>query len=95
MTGRPGWPCRTFQIQNRRKPLRCQATTVSGLTMASAERESLQMRESQTHNRRSTEVNSGDFSQIPEAHQFAGAEPGSPAEGQHAHGRSKTELRKV
>jgi hypothetical protein len=20
MTGRPGWPCRTFQVQNKRKP---------------------------------------------------------------------------
>jgi len=57
MTGRPGWPCRTFQVQKRRKPLRCQARTVSGSTMASAERQSLQMRESQTHIRRSTRVN--------------------------------------
>ena len=30
MTGRPGWPRRTFQVQNRRKPARCQAMTVSG-----------------------------------------------------------------
>jgi hypothetical protein len=29
---RPGWPRRTFQVQNRRKPARCQATTVSSLT---------------------------------------------------------------
>jgi hypothetical protein len=53
ITGRPGWPCRTFQVQKRRKPLRCQAMTVSGSTMASAERQSLQTRDSQTHNRRS------------------------------------------
>ena len=32
--GRPGWPRRTFQVQNRRKPSRCQATTISGWTMA-------------------------------------------------------------
>src|SRR5271165_3734731 len=54
-------PCRTFQVQKRRKPLRCQATTVSGRTMASAERQPLQMRDSQTHNRRSTRVNFGRF----------------------------------
>src|SRR5215469_4252141 len=39
MTGLPGWPRRTFQVQNRRKPARCQDITVSGLTMASAERQ--------------------------------------------------------
>src|SRR5204862_411759 len=38
MTGRPGFPQRTFQVQNKRKAARCQATTVSGLTMANAER---------------------------------------------------------
>jgi hypothetical protein len=32
-------PCRTFQVQKRQKPLRCQATSVSGSTMASAERQ--------------------------------------------------------
>src|SRR5882762_10199982 len=57
MTGRPGWPRRTFQVQNKRKPARCQATTVSGLTMASAERQSRQRRDRQTHNRRSPDVN--------------------------------------
>ena len=30
-------PRRTFQVQNRRKLARCQANTVSGLTMAGAE----------------------------------------------------------
>jgi hypothetical protein len=39
MTGRPGLPQRTFQVQNRRNPARCQAMTVSGLTMVSAERQ--------------------------------------------------------
>ena|ERR1700730_13586068 len=57
-TGRPGRPRHTFQVQNSRKPARCQEMTVSGLTMASAER---QMRDSQTHNRRSPEVNFGRF----------------------------------
>src|SRR6266699_2624599 len=33
MTGRPGFPQRTFQVQNTRKAARCQATTVSGLTI--------------------------------------------------------------
>ena len=28
--GSPGWPRPTFQVQNRRKPARCQDTTVSG-----------------------------------------------------------------
>jgi hypothetical protein len=54
--GRPGWPRRNFQIQNRRNPARCQATTVSGLTMARAERQSLQMREPDP-NQRSAGVN--------------------------------------
>jgi hypothetical protein len=39
-TGRPGWPCRAFHVQNRRKRLRCQATTVSGFTMTKVERQS-------------------------------------------------------
>jgi hypothetical protein len=35
--GLPGCPWRLFQVQYSRSPLRCQAITVSGLTMASAE----------------------------------------------------------
>ncbi|MCU1316018.1 MAG: hypothetical protein JWN63_1340 [Candidatus Acidoferrum typicum] len=61
MAGRPGWPRRTFQVQNRRKPARCQATTVSGLTMANAERQSRQRWDRQIHNRRSPEVKLGRF----------------------------------
>jgi hypothetical protein len=34
---------------------------VAGLTMANAERQSLQMRENQTHNKRSHKVNFGRF----------------------------------
>ena len=61
MIGRPGLPCRTFQVQNRRKPARCQATTVSGLIMASAERQSRQKRDRKIHNRRSAEDHFGRF----------------------------------
>jgi len=57
MMGRPGWPRRTFQVQNRRNPARCQAMTVSGLTMVSAERQPRQRRDRQIHKRRSAEVN--------------------------------------
>ena len=57
MMGRPGWPQHTFQVQNRRNPARCQAMTVSGLTMVSAERQPRQRRDRQIHNRRSAEVN--------------------------------------
>ena len=61
MSGRPGCPRRTFQVQNRRKPARCQAKTVSGLIMASAERQSRQKRDRKIHNRRSVEVHFGRF----------------------------------
>jgi len=57
MTGRPGFPQRTFQVQNKRKAARRQATTVCGLTMANAERQSRQRRDRQIHSRRSPEVN--------------------------------------
>jgi hypothetical protein len=33
MQGRPGLPRRILHVQNKRKPLRCQATTVSALTI--------------------------------------------------------------
>ena len=52
---------RTFQVQNSREPLRCQVMTASGFTMASAERQSLQVLDSQIHNRRSTGANLGRF----------------------------------
>jgi hypothetical protein len=42
--GLPDRPWRTFQVQNRRKPLRCHAITVSGLTMTMPERQSAQTR---------------------------------------------------
>jgi hypothetical protein len=61
MMGRPGWPQRTFQVQNRRNPARCQAMTISGLPMVSAECQPRQRRDRQIHNRRSAEVNLGRF----------------------------------
>ena len=42
-----------LQVQKRRKPLRCQATTVSGLTIVKARRQSSQVLESHTQKRRS------------------------------------------
>jgi hypothetical protein len=50
-----------FQVQNQRPPLRCQATTVSALTMTNVERQSRQMRDRETQKRRSIEVNFGRF----------------------------------
>ena len=55
------------ELENRvgdakeRKPMRCQATTVCGLTMASVERQSRQIRDRETQRRRSMEVNLGRF----------------------------------
>src|SRR6516162_6188358 len=63
ISGRPGCPRRTFQVQNKRKPMRCQATTVCGLTRASVERQSRQIRDRETQRRRSMEVNLGAFLQ--------------------------------
>ena len=48
--------CRLFQVQNRRKPRRCHAMTVSGLTMCRAERQPRHDRESHAHSIRSTRV---------------------------------------
>src|SRR5215472_17344418 len=50
-------PAPTKHHRTTRKPARCQARTVSGLTMASAEHQSRQRRERQIHKRRSPEVN--------------------------------------
>jgi hypothetical protein len=44
---------RLFQLQNERKARRCQAITVSGLTMTSVVRHPFQTRHSHTHIRRS------------------------------------------
>ena len=51
--GLPDLPCRHFQVQNKRNPLRCQAMTVSGLTMMRAERNWGQKRKNQTQRNRS------------------------------------------
>src|SRR5260370_188025 len=57
--GRPRWPRRTFQVQNNRNPLRCQAMTVSGLTMQRAERHSAQAPQKQAHRNRSNRLSFG------------------------------------
>ena len=56
--GRAGRPvrCRLFQVQKRRKPCRCHAMTVSGLTMCTAERQPCHDRESHAQSIRSTRV---------------------------------------
>jgi hypothetical protein len=61
MPGRPGCPCRTFRVHNSRKPLRCQATTVSGFTMTNVEGQSRQRRERETQKRRSPVLNFARF----------------------------------
>ncbi len=53
--GRPsGW--RLFHFQYSRNPFRCQAMTVSGLTMTNADRQPLHSRESHTHRNRSAQL---------------------------------------
>ena len=54
----PGRPlrCRLFQVQNKRKPRRRHARTVSGLTMRTPERQSRHDRDSHAHSTRSTVV---------------------------------------
>src|SRR5215471_4612695 len=59
--GLPVVPCRTFQVQNNRKPLRCQAMTVSGLTMTSVDRQSAQALDNHAQKTRSAIVNLGRF----------------------------------
>jgi hypothetical protein len=50
---------RLFQLQYSRNPRRCQAITVSGLTMIRADRQPLQSGESQTHRSRSAKLRCG------------------------------------
>src|ERR1700686_2919298 len=53
--GRPsGW--RLFHFQYSRNPLRCQAMTVSGLTMSNADHQPLQNRARDTHRNRSARL---------------------------------------
>src|SRR5580704_16405700 len=59
--GLPVVPCRTFHVQNKRKPLRCQAMTVSGLTRTSADRQLAQAPDKHAQNNRSAAVNFGRF----------------------------------
>jgi len=57
-SGTAGRPvrCRLFHAQNTRKPRRCHATTVSGLTMYTAERQPPHVCASHAHKVRSTDV---------------------------------------
>ena len=76
--GRPRWPRRTFQVQNSRNPLRCQAMTVPGLTMQRAERQSAQAPQNQaTRTGRIDSVSAS--SPNVAARQVSGGEPGSQA----------------
>ncbi len=61
MPGRPGLPRRTRHVQNKRKPLRCQATTVSGLTIINAWSQRAQTHLIQTQNARSDFVSRNRF----------------------------------
>src|ERR1035437_2606523 len=61
--GRPRWARRTFQVQNRRNPLRCHAMTVWGLTMQRAERHSSQTPQNQAHRNRSNRFSFGLFTE--------------------------------
>ena len=54
--GLPGVLCLLFQVQYRRNPRRCQAMTVSGLTMMSAERQRDHSGSSHAHKKRSSVV---------------------------------------
>ena len=59
--GRPPIFRRDSLVQKRRKPLRCQPMTVSGLTMSKGARHSDQIRDNQTQNRRSFVLIAGRF----------------------------------
>ena len=61
--GLPGFPRRTFQVQNIRKPLRCQPMTVSGLRMSKERRQSTQAWDSQAHRSRSAVISFGRFTE--------------------------------
>jgi hypothetical protein len=63
MLGRPGRPWRTFQVQSRRKAVRCQAMTVSGLTMTSAERQAAHTSDRPAQKSRSNAVSLGRFTE--------------------------------
>jgi hypothetical protein len=55
--GRPRLPQRIFQVQNRRKPFRCQPMTVDALTRKMFERQSFQTAHSPAHRSRSVGLN--------------------------------------
>ncbi len=57
--GRPPFRRRDFQVQSKRKPFRCQAMTVPGLTITTASRQAGHSRESSTQNNRSARRGNG------------------------------------
>ena len=61
MLGLPGLPPQTRHVQNNRKPLRCQASTVSGLTIISTWSQRVQMRFIHTQKARSAFVRRSRF----------------------------------
>ncbi len=61
--GLPSRPRRTFHVQKSWKPLRCQAMTVSGLTITKADRQSFQTSHSHTQRSRSAEMSFGRFTE--------------------------------
>jgi hypothetical protein len=61
--GRPGFPRRLFQVQNKRKPLRCQPTTVEACMMKTPDFQSCQTVHSHAHKRRSAGVSLGRFTE--------------------------------
>src|SRR5215831_13721556 len=61
--GRPGFPRRIFQVQNKRKPLRCQPTTVAACMMKTADFQSCQTAHNHAHKSRSAGVSFGRFTE--------------------------------
>jgi hypothetical protein len=59
--GLPGLPRRIFQVQNKRKPLRCQPITVAALMIKIPDRHSFQTADNQAHSIRSVGVSFGRF----------------------------------
>jgi len=84
-------PCLAVKVQNKRKPLRCQAMTVSGLRMTRADRESAQTPDNHAQNTRSATVNFGGLlAERPEHTDLIPQRQDSPAGGRRASARLKT-----
>ena len=63
IAGRPGLPRRIFQLQNKPKLLRCQATTVAGFTMETTDCQPFQTEHSHAQRNRSAADNFGRFTE--------------------------------